>query len=426
MRAPIQASIERAWREVAVIEAAFAQGEIDEAEWHARMANLCVPAYLAGEDPRAQSGYTGTKTDWRQARELVADAIPRSGSFLDVGCANGHLMESVHTWCAERGLVVEPFGVDIASDLVALARARLPQWAARICEGNAAVWTPPVRFDFVRSGLEYVPRARRRAFVEHLSRNFLLPNGRLLIGAYSEERDETRTGPSLEDELRNGDFAPSGRIERPHPRDDRVVRRLILLRSTMTLVVIFGPPAVGKMAVGLELEQITGLRLFHNHMSADVVMQFFAFGEPAYGRLVSEFRTRLCEEVAASTLPGLIFTYVWALDDARDKAFVDRLAGIFTTRSRDVYFAELAASLDERLRRNESPLRLAHKAPKRDVARSREQLLDTERKYRLNSNEDFFYPDRHLRIENTALSAREAAERIPQHFPLPSKPNAPA
>jgi hypothetical protein len=227
MRAPLQASIERAWREVAAIEAAFAQGEIDEAEWHARMARLCVPAYLAGENPRAQSGYSGTESDWRQARELVADAIPRSGSFLDIGCANGHLMESVHAWCAERGLSVEPYGVDVAAELAALARRRLPQWADRISVGNAAVWTPSFRFDFVRSGLEYVPRSKRAAFVEHLLGKFLVPNGRLLIGSYSEERDETRLEPSLEEELRSWGFAPTGRIERPHPRDDRVVRRLI-------------------------------------------------------------------------------------------------------------------------------------------------------------------------------------------------------
>ena len=30
----------------------------------------------------------------------------------------------------------------------------------------------------------------------------------------------------------------------------------------MKLIVIFGPPAVGKMTVGLELQRRTGLRLF--------------------------------------------------------------------------------------------------------------------------------------------------------------------
>jgi len=78
----------------------------------------------------------------------------------------------------------------------------------------------------------------------------------------------------------------------------------------MTLVVIFGPPAVGKMTVGMELERRTGLRLFHNHMAVDPVLQFFPFGSPAYSKLVSEFRRRIFEEVAAGDLPGLIFSYV--------------------------------------------------------------------------------------------------------------------
>jgi hypothetical protein len=186
----------------------------------------------------------------------------------------------------------------------------------------------------------------------------------------------------------------------------------------MTLVVIFGPPAVGKMTVGLELERLTGLRLFHNHMTADLVMRYFPFGTPAFTRLVTEFRTRLCEEVAASDLPGLIFTYVWALDDPRDKAFVDRMAGIFTARGRAVCYVELAATVEERLRRNETPLRLEHKAPKRDLARSRELLLDSDRRYRLNTDGEFFFPDRHLRIENTKLEPQEVARRIVERFGL--------
>jgi hypothetical protein len=68
----------------------------------------------------------------------------------------------------------------------------------------------------------------------------------------------------------------------------------------MTLVVLFGPPAVGKMTVGLELERLTGLRLFHNHMTVDLVLRFFPFGTPPFQRLVSELRTRLCEEVAGT------------------------------------------------------------------------------------------------------------------------------
>jgi hypothetical protein len=175
--APIQATIERAWREVAAIEEAFANGEIDQAGWHARMASLVVPAYLAGDNPRAQSGYSGTEEDWRQARSLVAEAIPCSGTFLDVGCASGLLMESVTAWCSERRLIVQPYGLEIAPELAALARTRLPQWGDRVFEGNAASWVPPLRFDFVRTGHDYVPRAKRFELFAHLLSRVVIPGG---------------------------------------------------------------------------------------------------------------------------------------------------------------------------------------------------------------------------------------------------------
>ena len=41
----------------------------------------------------------------------------------------------------------------------------------------------------------------------------------------------------------------------------------------MKLVFIFGDGAVGKMTVGQELAKITELRLFHNHMSIEPVLE---------------------------------------------------------------------------------------------------------------------------------------------------------
>jgi protein-L-isoaspartate O-methyltransferase len=71
----------------------------------------------------------GTAESWEYARSLVAEAIDRDGSFLDVGCANGYLMECLPQWTSFK---VEPFGLEIAPELAALARQRLPQWTDRI------------------------------------------------------------------------------------------------------------------------------------------------------------------------------------------------------------------------------------------------------------------------------------------------------
>ena len=80
----------------------------------------------------------------------------------------------------------------------------------------------------------------------------------------------------------------------------------------MKFVLIFGPQAVGKMTVGQELAKITGLKLFHNHMTIDLVNPFFDYGTKGGKRLVNLFRHEIFEEVSKSSLYGLIFTYVWA------------------------------------------------------------------------------------------------------------------
>ena len=187
-----------------------------------------------------------------------------------------------------------------------------------------------------------------------------------------------------------------------------------------TLVFIIGPPAVGKMTVGVELARRTGLTLFHNHHTIELVLEFFPFGSPPFGRLVGEFRRRIFEEVAASDLPGLIFTYVCAFDQPSDVAFVTQTAGIFTARGGRVAYVELQATLQERLRRNQTEFRLAQKPSKRDVEKSRRLLLHNDAEYRLNSAGEFDGRADWLRIENTHLSPAVVAERIITRFALPT------
>jgi len=183
----------------------------------------------------------------------------------------------------------------------------------------------------------------------------------------------------------------------------------------MKFLVIFGPPAVGKMTVGYELAKLTGLRLFHNHMTIELVLNFFDFGEPQFHTLVSEFRRRIFEEVAAGNLPGLIFTFVWALDLESEKAYIERSCDIFREKGADIYFVELEAELSERLRRNESEFRLSRKFSKREVEKSKARLLEDDKKHKFNSNDDFFR-DNYLKINNTKLSAEEAARLIVDEF----------
>jgi AAA domain len=186
-----------------------------------------------------------------------------------------------------------------------------------------------------------------------------------------------------------------------------------------TLVYLVGPPAVGKMTVGQEIAARTGMRLFHNHMTIELVLRFFEFGSPPFERLVEEFRQRPMEEVAGSDLPGLIFTFVWAFDLPEEQVALERYARPFRQRGGRVLFVELHASQEERLRRNQGASRLAEKPSKRDLTASRRNLLEMDAQYHLNSRGQFDDRADYFRIDNTRLTAEQVAQRVIDHFALP-------
>ena len=186
-----------------------------------------------------------------------------------------------------------------------------------------------------------------------------------------------------------------------------------------TLLFVVGPPAVGKMSVGQALAERTGLRLFHNHLSIEVALRYFEFGTPAFNRISGLIRNRVVEEVAASSLPGLVFTYVWAFDAPEDQEAVDEYARPFRERGGRVLFLELEASQEERLRRNTGASRLAEKPSKRELEASRRGLLDLDEKHELNSDGRFDGRADWLRVENTLLKPAQVADRAIEHFRLP-------
>jgi hypothetical protein len=186
----------------------------------------------------------------------------------------------------------------------------------------------------------------------------------------------------------------------------------------MHFVLVFGPPAVGKMTVGHELAKLTGYKLLHNHMTVEPVLDIFPFGSPPFGRLVNEFRRRIIEEALGADLAGLVFTLVWGLELPEDAALVSSYVDLVEGAGGRVSFVELYADLDVRLDRNRTEFRLAEKRSKRDLEFSHGNVLDLEAGYVMNTGaaptlaEPVLAGRDYLRIDNTEVSAADVADLI--------------
>jgi len=186
----------------------------------------------------------------------------------------------------------------------------------------------------------------------------------------------------------------------------------------MKFVMLIGPQAVGKMTVGQELEKITELKLFHNHMTIELVNKFFSYGTKQGRELVHSFRMQIFEEVAKSDLEGLIFTWIWRFDLETEEEYYNTVTDIFRKQGAEVYLVELEAELEERIRRNETENRLNNKPTKRNIEWSKKDLIKGAKEYRLNSLPGEVKEKNYLRINNTNISAKEVAKMIKEKFKL--------
>lgn len=181
----------------------------------------------------------------------------------------------------------------------------------------------------------------------------------------------------------------------------------------MKLVVILGNAAVGKMTTGQELMKQTGLRLFHNHMTIELVLEIFG---KYNGKTVSRLRDVIFEEFAASDCEGMIFTYMMAFDQPSEWEYLKHLEEIF--HDGEVYYVELVAPQEVRLQRNVTENRLQNKASKRDIETSNARLIRDDERFRLESYEGEVTFPNYMKIDNTNLAPEVVAGMIKERFGL--------
>lgn len=176
----------------------------------------------------------------------------------------------------------------------------------------------------------------------------------------------------------------------------------------MKLIFLHGLPGVGKLTVARELETLTGFRVFHNHLTVDLVESVFEFGSEPFVELRETIWLAVFSQAAQSKINGLIFTFVF--ERTVRNTFIGKVRNLIKSNSGEVLFVELKCSPEELDRR------IAH------PSRQRYGKLTSVERFRELSVAGAFVdpgiPADQLQLDTTEISASEAARLIVKRLGL--------
>lgn len=133
----------------------------------------------------------------------------------------------------------------------------------------------------------------------------------------------------------------------------------------MKLIFLYGPPAAGKYTIAKAVAEQTGYKLFHNHLTIDLLKSVLTFGTPDFFRLSQKIRLDIFEQAAKENVPGIIFTFVYK--KGSDDEFIKRLLDIVTSNSGEVVFIQIYCEREELLKRvKEESRKQFHKVKSED------------------------------------------------------------
>jgi hypothetical protein len=172
----------------------------------------------------------------------------------------------------------------------------------------------------------------------------------------------------------------------------------------MKLIFLHGAPAVGKLTVARELAALTGFRLFHNHLTVDLVSSLFPFGSEPFVLLREQIWLAAFAEAARNNV-SLIFTF--NPERTVRESFVQDTIELVEGAGGKVVFVELTCAQGELEDRLE------------DASRKEFGKLASVEQYRsLKDAGAFEFPKlpNHLSLDTTSQPPADSARLISAHL----------
>ena len=178
----------------------------------------------------------------------------------------------------------------------------------------------------------------------------------------------------------------------------------------MTLIVIYGPPASGKLTVAHKLAEKLGYNIIDNHKILDILAPLFPFDDTVKSRsrrnLFKKISELIFNEVARNSI-----SCITTFGNASKSTFNSfrEIQRLVNRQGGEVLFVQLMPTENVLLERVES-----HTRKSKINSRINLQIW-------LKNNPHAFdsFPDvEHLLLDNSALSASKAALKIIQYYSL--------
>ncbi len=170
----------------------------------------------------------------------------------------------------------------------------------------------------------------------------------------------------------------------------------------MKLIVIYGPPAAGKYTVAKVLAEKIDFKLFHNHLTVDLLKSVLPFGTPDFFRLSQKIRLQIFEEAAKQNVAGVIFTFVY--EKNTDDTFIHSLLDVVQSKGGEVIFVQLYCEKEELLKRVKEESRKQFQKVK-----SEDGLLGMLESGEMMATIPFV---KSIKIDNTHLTVDETVEQV--------------
>jgi adenylate kinase family enzyme len=180
----------------------------------------------------------------------------------------------------------------------------------------------------------------------------------------------------------------------------------------MSLLLIYGPPAVGKLTTAQELAKITGYKIFHNHHTQDMVYPLFHYASPITDKLLADIRLTVFEAAMQNNV-NLIFTFCF--ENPQHVSFLKKLIKKSKKYGVGISFVRLYCDFEKECERVVAPSRKKYPTKLHTVAMLKRALKEK------NIDSRIEFVGDHLEIDTTSLPAKAVAEKIRSYYNIPRK-----